>query len=123
MSDFNWVQARAACSLPKVFKLLEIGVRRDVDVANAIAKEGGEPTTFSVKVQGNYCVVMREHVEGFESVEFLLEQDRVSVKEKNETKFFGTPSLNADGECRLFVGNAELELWQFCKRALESLFF
>jgi hypothetical protein len=32
-------------------------------------------------------------------------------------------TLNDEGECRLKVGDDELEEWQVLKRALETLFF
>ena len=46
-ANFDWVNARAKCSLQEVFKELEQGVRVDVEAANGLVS-AGDALRFSV---------------------------------------------------------------------------
>ena len=57
------------------------------------------------------------------SVRFVLADDAIEVLHNDLLAFKGVNTLCDDGRCRLKVGDRELDLWQFRKRALEDLFF
>jgi hypothetical protein len=50
-------------------------------------------------------------------LDIVMEESGIDVQ------FTGTVTLNNDCQCRLAVGNDELDEWQVLKRALEKLFF
>ncbi|MGA3095215.1 MAG: hypothetical protein ABSF25_02075 [Bryobacteraceae bacterium] len=126
MADFDWVKARAACSLEVLFQQLRVAVKRDVDSMNAVLAQAGRPVQcqfgdfsnrFLVMISGNGFPMRR--------AEFALSPSGISVevdKPKQKT-FSAIATLNPDGDCRLVVNNQELELWQVCRLGLEDLFF
>jgi len=130
-TELNWVNARARCNLYEMFKALELGVRTDVEAAQALVSKHAH-TVFSVAMSGNkrFSVSRIDDplvsiVTG--SVDFVREHDRIAVSmtKENETKplFEASLTLNNEGECKLKVGGVELEQWQVRRKALEGLFF
>ena len=77
--DFNWVKARAACSLSEVFLALRLGVEQDIESINALRGLGSDDK-FGVQVAsaGNVFVAYRsdytEH-----NVRFSLGQEGIEV--------------------------------------------
>jgi hypothetical protein len=121
-SDFNWVKARAECSAAQVFKELELGAKEDVEKRNLL-RSPEEQFRFLVAQAGpDRFAVIREAARGSRSVDFMLAHSIISV-DAGLSKFSGVITLNNFGECRLRVGNDELEQWQFRRKALEQLFF
>jgi len=121
--DFDWVRARAQCSVDEVFQKLRLGAKTDVDVVNSL--RAGEPVKFSVIEQGNRFSVSREHQsEPLMSVDFTLDKGVIRVEGLTE-KFQAFVTLNNDGECKVKIdlNDEELELWQVRRRCLEGLFW
>jgi hypothetical protein len=121
--SFDWVTARAACSLARVFEKLKLQIQDDIKARNALRPPGahyafsvveGGSKAFSVLVEGKNV-----HV----SVRFDLDDEKISVYSKDGVTFTGTVTLCDDGECRVKIGDQEHDLWQVRKMALEDLFF
>lgn len=126
-NGFDWVRARAACSIAKIFKELELGTQNDVDAINSQRPEGVH-IKFSVsKVSGDHFSVVREatNFPPIYAVDFALSEDEIHVEgdERINVDFVATLTLTNKGECRLRVGSEELEQWQVRRKALEQLFF
>jgi hypothetical protein len=126
-ATFDWVNARAKCSLQEVFKELEHGAREDVEIAQSLVsiqdniKFSVTKTTsrrFSVnRVDDPFVGLMR-------SVDFACEQGTITAyNDKDEVIVKGNLTLTDRGHCKLKVGDEELFPWQFRRTALEQLFF
>jgi len=123
MDAFDWVKARAACSIAVVFKELELGARGDVDSFHEIAPNN---RTLAVVTsdKGNRFSVTR-HGNTQLSVDFALNGGKITVTDARRPKWSvsATLTLNDAGECRLHVDGKDLEQWQFRRKVLEPLFF
>lgn len=120
---FNWVKARADCSLAQMFKKLEFGVREDVNAANE-QRSPSDLHIFSMVTDSRCFSVIREssialHV----SIEFYLGSGEIKVSSGGQEKFVATLTLNNDGQCRFKVNEEELQNWHVRRMALEDLFF
>ena len=63
-SKFDWVTARSACSLPKVFQELRLQVEGDVKTRNGL-RPNNSPYEFSVKDNvTEFTVLLEAKVEG-----------------------------------------------------------
>lgn len=129
MSEFDWVNARARCSLTQVFEQLRLDIERDVAKRQDLRSKddflggyshgfeiAGTPDKFSVSLRGRH----------FEprSVIFALEEDAISIEDADKnTAFRMTVTLNDEGRCVAKVGGQEMEFWQVRAKALEALFF
>jgi hypothetical protein len=124
LPEFNWVQARAECSLPQVFKQLQIGVQSDVEQLKRTLPANSN-VRLSVEVRaGRFSVVRTENGSIPDTVDFALVRDAITVtNDDGETLASATLTLDDSGRCRLRVGSAELEQWQFRRKMLEELFF
>lgn len=121
-SEFDWVRARAACSLHVVFKELHLGVQNDVQSMGPLAA-GQVRFSVTALMRGRFSVV-REEGESSDSVTFALAEGSITVRDdENAIITTATITLNDRGECKLKTGTDELEQWQFRRRALEKLFF
>ena len=122
-TNFNWIKARADCSVAQVFKQLELGARNDVEVANEQRKPE-EHHVFSVSAEpGRFSVVRGSRSARPVSVDFSLEGEEMVACVGNEIKLTATITLNNEGRCMLKVNDEELEQWQVRRMALEDLFF
>lgn len=117
--DFDWVTARHACSLTAIFELLKTAAEQDV--ARRLALRDAPPLAF--RAQDRVFIVYTGDDEDRRVVKFRLTARAIAVSANDAPLFEGAPTLSDDGHCRLKVGEAELELWQFRKRALEGLLF
>jgi hypothetical protein len=126
MADFDWVKARAACSLETLFQQLRVAAKRDVDSMNAVLAKDGRPVQcqfgdysdrFLVTISGNGFPMRR--------AEFTLKPSEIVIEtdKPKEQKLSAVASLDQDGVCQLVVEGQRLELWQVCRIALEDLFF
>jgi hypothetical protein len=131
MGNFNWVHARANCSLEGVFHILSEIVDSDVKQANALRRQG---VKFSLNTEAtSKIMVIRDRDLGgtkeTTGVIFELLPDTISVTRKKhgalteDSLFSAVPSLNEDGECLMEVKGKPLKLWQMSRKALENLFF
>ncbi len=121
-TDFDWVRARSACSLPVVFKELQLGVQNDALAMESLAA-GQVRFSVTALMRGRFSVVREE--KGFpDSMTFALENGAITVRDdENAVIATATVTLNDKGECKLKVGTDELEQWQFRRKTLEKLFF
>jgi hypothetical protein len=129
MSEFNWVTARNACSLGNVFEKLKLDVQSDVEERQKLRQPLPLP-----EIGFDHGFVFTSNSRGFSaslktgrlqySSIFALKEDHILVTdEEGEELLKATVTLNNERECRLVVGNEEMEGWQFRKKALEGVFF
>lgn len=133
-STFNWVKARADCSPVAVFVALKPLIETDVDQRRALLTDAerdrcllsfnpgsGGSRSFTVTVVG--FGHRGEHVYDDE-IAFKPTAAGISVSGKEGKVFLeGSLTLSIEGECKLKVGNDELNFWQFRKKALEGILF
>ena len=124
--SFDWVRARAECSLERLFRLLAETVDSDVRAVSAIKRP--DQSVFEVIPALHKVIVSRTKDTGgipsVETVVFELVSNGIHVRRGKDTSVFtATPVLDARGDCRLEVSGESLELWQVSRKALEGLFF
>jgi hypothetical protein len=129
MSDkgFNWVSARAECSIGPVFMRLYLGCADDAQERNRILANDESQTRrrhFSViQNEAKNIFQVAEDTDPRSVVTFSLHTDRVEIKTPDKTLSV-TLTIDAEGDCKLQVdGEQELSQWQVRKLVLESLFF
>lgn len=123
MPDFNWVTARAGCSVVKMFVRLRLEVERDLQAALAVSREN--PRKFGLIEEANKFTVYEETIP-VRSVSFALNADGTAIvvtNEKGLRQLSATVSLNDHKECVFVVDGAEMENWQLRRKALELFFF
>jgi hypothetical protein len=122
-TKFDWVTQRSLCSFPNVFKELRLQVEEDVKTRNAL-RPNNSPYAFSVTENGDDFAVLLEAKELRRSVKFSLAEHAIEVRDDIGDKMFEvTLTFNDEGQCRLHVGENELDLWQVRRMALEELLF
>lgn len=124
--ELNWVGKRAACTIAKVFNQLCDGITNDVAVVNAARGLAGD-SQFSATMHSDGSTIFvgqpnriprRRIIVGAGDGRIVVEQDW------NRQRWSASIGLNNEGRCTLRLDDgAELEQWQFRKKALESLFF
>lgn len=124
---FNWVKARHECSVLRMFERLRLRAAADVDERNSIRADRreleGSGLKFELQSNGSRFVIFRDG-KPRGSVTFTLAGSEISIEGDNPpVHFVGAVTLNNQGQCRLRVGQEELEEWQVMKKALECLFF
>jgi hypothetical protein len=124
-ADFHWVVARSKCSIAVVFTELQLGAVDDAKKAHSNLSQEGWPTFEATNIIGNsFCVVRAHNPVCSKRVEFSRSENEIQVRD-NDGKLFMTATLTLtnEGECKLKVGDQELDQWQFRRMALENLFF
>jgi hypothetical protein len=121
--NFNWVKARADCSLAQMFKKLEFGVREDVNAANEQRSPSDLHIFSMVTDAGCFSVIRESSIALPVSIEFYLGSGGIKVSSGGQEKFVATLTLNNDGQCRFKVNEEELQNWHVRRMALEDLFF
>lgn len=127
MAEFNWVRARAECSLARCFERLHAGVKGDVEARNEIARALQEGIVFETARPSGARIMVTRSGNPIRRVDLVLTQDAIlaeqRVQEQNDVTFRATPGLNNPCDCTLMIDGSELELWQVRRLALEKLFF
>jgi hypothetical protein len=118
----DWIQARIQCSLEGAWVTLRETVYSDIERWRELTKS---PTDLPVisKEDRRVTITLNEHWATMERRENYI-RARLSVagaESPMELKL--VPRLNAAGECRLWLGDQELEFWQASRRILEPLLF
>ena len=130
--NFNWVEARAECSVMKVFKRLAFGIKADLDTINRIqgeaARDSHNPPDRNLEVNASDArieITRTIKSQTMNSVEFVREKSSIRVTSdfSGGPKFLASPSLSTDGHCVAIVDGCELELWNVRRKALDELFF
>jgi hypothetical protein len=121
--NFDWVTAQAGCSADAMFQKLRDGARSDVDRRNG--------ANFGRK--DNWRFEFHENDDGFEVVRvagsgavvtFQREGPRINITgEGIDVEITAVVGINAHGDCRYYVGEAEYLGWEVRKLALDVLFF
>jgi hypothetical protein len=122
---WDWVTARAQCSVRAFFERLALGAQQNV--ATRMALLAGQPLQPRAVVRsellGTVCSVFTESTKG-PVVRLYLDGARLVVRSDDGTiDFAGTVTLDDQGRCRLRVGAEALDEWQVLKRALEPVLF
>lgn len=123
MADFDWVRARAECSLRRVFFHLVAGAESDALAREDISKKGNDNVHFDSSKNGDSLLVTRSEGSSVRRVKFALTEDAIIIEENGNIAFKATPGLNNTADCTLMVDGAELDLWKVRRMALERLFF
>ena len=125
-AGFDWVKARHKCSLTGIFDSLKADVEQDVAIRRELSSAAERDLgNFRFEDKGHFFVVFCEGdaVTNRRFVKFSLTSESIEVSLDDQPILDGVPALGDDERCRLKVGDFEVELWQFRKRALEQLFF
>jgi hypothetical protein len=124
-ADFRWVEARSKCSIAVVFAEIRLGAIGDCEQAQAELSKNGWPGFETTEMRSNRFAVIRSHNPAFNrSVEFVCNGSAIEVNDGNgKILMTATLTLTDEGECKLKVGDRELDQWQFRRAALEELFF
>ena len=129
MADFEWVRARAECSIGIVFQKLKDHVKGDMEKRLEL-REKGERVKFQMgeKEPADSFSVYREGehqgVYGLKSLKFVMQRHNILVVDDNDVvQLSAALTLDNEGLCKLQVKGENLEEWQFRKMALENLFF
>jgi len=125
-TDFEWVNARAACSPVKVFEQLRLQIAHDVELRNKMGEAQGQK--FDIHAESAAFAVFLDRSiyreTPYRVIRFHLEDQRIIARYGDDTDIFvATLTLNDDGECRLRIKDKNYELWQVRHMALEKLFF
>jgi hypothetical protein len=120
-SKFDWVSARAQCSLPNVFRALRLQVEEDVKTRNSL-RPNNSPYEFSVAENADDFTVLLEGKDVRRAVVFSLAEHAILVRDDNKM-FEVTLTFNDEGECKLNVNEKQRDLWQVRRMALEQLLF
>jgi len=125
MSNFDWVTARANCSLTKAFASLKAEIRRDIDVRNELLEKHRDFKFDLTDNKNSFTVhTLSDRPTSDKGVTIELTDGALLVKDDKGDGLFGaTLTLNSSGECRFVVNSQECESWYVRKLALEKLFF
>lgn len=124
--DWDWVTARKQCSAASVFESLALAAKQNVEKAAVISQDGRVTNPCSFVSQGDSFSVARPTFQGVVGVRFYLVDQKISAEAHGgnlNISMQADLTLNDEGECRLLVDGAELQEWQFLKRALEPVLF
>ena len=126
-NDFDWINARADCSMLLVFLKLQSECEADVESMNkrsvAMEPQGVKPHFCCESNEAKTQFWVFGNVAPRMTVRFVLHNDHIAVETSGE-KLSITLTLNNEGKCKLRVDGAdELDRWQLRKLVLEELFF
>jgi hypothetical protein len=120
---FNWVTQRAQCTLPKVFRDLRQQVEEDVKTRNA-QRPKNSAYEFLVTENGADFSAVLEAKDARKSVTFSLAEHGILVRDDKGNQILEvTLTFSDQGECKLYVNEAEREMWQVRRMALEDVLF
>lgn len=122
--ELDWVKARAACSLAKVFSEPHDGVAEDVKAANSACTSLRRTPFELVPDRSSEAFTVRREETFKPTATFMLEADQIVIaSSKTNEEFRFTVGLNDEGRCQLRMNSQKFEQWQVRKMALEGLFF
>ena len=122
-AKFDWVAARSACTLPKVFRQLMAEVEEDVKERNALRPDNS-PYEFSIEEKGPQFSVILQAADFRRAITFCYEDHAITVVDASGNQMFEVTLLfTDDGKYRLKAKEENRELWQVRRMALEDLLF
>jgi hypothetical protein len=120
---FDWVTARSACTLPKVFKDLRLHVEQDVKTRNDLRLKNAAYEFAVGESENGFKVVLKSDAVNL-AVTFTLADHAILVRDNTGTSMFDIMlTFNEKGECKLIVNGENREMWQVQRMALEDLMF
>lgn len=122
-AKFDWVAARSACTLPKVFRQLMADVEEDVKERNALRPDNS-PYEFSIEEKGPQFSVVLQAADFRRAITFCYEDHAIIVFDASGNQMFEVTLLfTDDGKCRLKAKEENREPWQVRRMALEDILF
>jgi hypothetical protein len=124
--DFDWVTAQAGCSAALVFQKLKDGARADVDRRNGATFGRTDHWRFEFhdNEEGFEVVRIAGSTKAGASVTFQLEGPRIEINGDGvDVRMTAVVGINANGDCRYYIGEGEFLAWEVRKQALDQLFF
>ena len=122
MPNFEWVKARAACSVEQMFELLKLEVQNDIAIRLELRPEERYYGFKMVAAAGSFAV-RREGNRIGSNTAFICHADRIDVMRDEKLLFAAKVKLNDDGECVFDINGEEKHSWQLRNMALSRLFF
>jgi hypothetical protein len=122
MSEFNWVEARAKCSLAEMYSQIRLDVEADVEARNKLLPSGAHYGFKFTRASGRFTVLTESNGPN-KSIDFVLSEKYIEILSEKSPMFTATVGLNDDGECILLVNGIERKRWQVAKMALDHIFF
>lgn len=125
---FDWVTARAKCSVVGMFAVLKAEAKANMLTRNEILDDSGDRDRFRFKDRRpNGFTIWDSWGQKRRAVDFDVEGERIrivsTVDDAPMPVLLLAVTLTDDGVCRFRLGDSDLEVWQILKRALEELFF
>ena len=124
--SFDWVTAQAGCSAEFMFQKLMDGAKTDVDRRNAatFGRKDGWRFEFHVDEDGFEVTRHTATTKDAAFVTFQREGPRITISGDGvDVQLTAIVAINAQGDCRYFIGEGEYLGWEVRKQALEQLFF
>ena len=124
--DFDWVTAQAGCSAAQMFQKLQDGTRADVERRNGATFGRTDHWRFEFhEVEDGFEVIrLAGSPETGAVVAFQLEGPRITIiGDGVDVKMTAVVGINANGDCRYYIGEGEFLAWEVRKQALDQLFF
>ena len=119
--EFDWVKARAECSVDWLFEQLCAEAAKNVATANNITKgPASGHKAFSITANSHRLTVTRN--KDADEVAFEKRGSGILIAHAKEGFSVGV-DLDDSGECVAVVDGAVLKRWQVLRRALGRLFF
>lgn len=122
--NFDWVTAQATCSAPTMFQKLLDGARADVERRNGANFGRADNWRFEFHQDEDEFEVARIGGSRSAAVTFHREGPRININGDGiDVLLTAVVGINATGDCRYFVEEAEYLGWEVRKLALDQLFF
>ena len=122
-AKFDWVGARSACTLPKVYRQLMAEIEEDVKERNA-QRPANSPYEFSIEEKGPQFSVILQAADFRRAITFCYEDHAIIVVDASGNQMFEVTLLfTEEGKCRLKAKEENRESWQVRRMALEDLLF
>ena len=124
---FDWVTAQAGCGVEQMFQKLMDGAKADVERRNGATFGRADDWRFELHVDDNGFEVTRHAGKSSKEsafVTFEREGPRINISGDGvDVQITAVVGINAHGDCRYYVGEAEYLGWEVRKQALDLLFF
>jgi hypothetical protein len=123
VEGFDWVAARSACSLPKVYRQLMAEIEGDVKQRNSERPQNA-PYEFSMEEKGTTFSVILQGGDFRRAVTFRFEDHAIIVTDASGNQMFEVTLVFTDeGKCRMKAKEENRDSWQVRRMALEDLLF
>jgi len=127
----SWVEARISCSAENAWTTLREMLCLDINCWRQLAGADADSPSI-VQEDVRLIVSTKEKDDSGESVAWARierKQNSILVRTSNPSsavtpfEFNFVPKLNDTGECRLWLGDIEMEFWQVSLKILEPILF